>query len=85
MNEGLWIFEQSYMPAMLRTNSFDTICHEHLEFYALKQIKWIAESAGLKVVDVEFNEVNGGSFSISAAKVNSQPCSQINTWLDQDS
>lgn len=70
-DEGIWIFEQSYLPAMLRTNSFDTICHEHLEFYALKQINWIAAKAGLKVLDVEFNEINGGSFSITAAKINS--------------
>jgi len=33
-DQGVWIFEQSYLPSMLRTNSFDTICHEHLEFYA---------------------------------------------------
>ncbi|GEA07079.1 methyltransferase [Alteromonas sp. KUL42] len=67
-DEGIWVFEQSYLPAMLRTNSFDTICHEHLEFYALKQINWIAKQAGLKVLDVEFNDINGGSFSITAAK-----------------
>ncbi len=67
-NEGLWIFEQSYLPSMLKTNSFDTICHEHLEFYALKQIIWITKAAGLKVLDVEFNDVNGGSFSITVAK-----------------
>lgn len=71
-DEGVWIFEQSYLPAMLRTNSFDTICHEHLEFYALKQINWIADKAGLKVLDVEFNDVNGGSFSITAAKANAK-------------
>ena len=65
---GIWVFEQSYLPAMIQTNSFDTICHEHLEFYALKQIMWIADAAGLKVLDVEFNDVNGGSFSITAAK-----------------
>lgn len=69
-DEGVWVFEQSYLPAMLRTNSFDTICHEHLEFYALKQINWIADKAGLKVLDVEFNDINGGSFSITAAKKN---------------
>ena len=68
-DDGVWIFEQSYLPAMLRTNSFDTICHEHLEFYALKQILWIAKKAGLKVLDVMFNDVNGGSFSITCAKV----------------
>ena len=67
-DEGIWVFEQSYLPAMLRTNSFDTICHEHLDFYALRQIEWILEKAGLKVLDVEFNDVNGGSFSVVASK-----------------
>lgn len=80
--DGVWIFEQSYLPAMLRTNSFDTICHEHLEFYSLKQINWIAKAAGLKVLDVEFNEVNGGSFSITAAKSTSRH--KVNTeWLNR--
>jgi len=67
-DNGIWVFEQSYLPSMLETNSFDTICHEHLEFYALKQIMFIAEKAGLKVIDVELNDINGGSFSIVAAK-----------------
>ena len=46
-DDGIWVFEQSYLPAMLMANSFDTICHEHLEFYSLRQIDWIAEMAGL--------------------------------------
>jgi NDP-4-keto-2,6-dideoxyhexose 3-C-methyltransferase len=71
-NEGIWVFEQSYLPTMLRANSFDTICHEHLEFYSLKQIEWIAAKAGLKVIDVEFNDINGGSFSITASKTSSE-------------
>jgi NDP-4-keto-2,6-dideoxyhexose 3-C-methyltransferase len=68
---GIWVLEQSYLPMMLKTNSFDTICHEHLEFYSLRQISWICREAGLKLLDVEFNEVNGGSFSISVAKLSS--------------
>jgi NDP-4-keto-2,6-dideoxyhexose 3-C-methyltransferase len=64
---GIWVFEQSYMPLMLERTAYDTICHEHLEFYALSQIVWIADKAGLKVVDVELNDVNGGSFSVTAA------------------
>jgi NDP-4-keto-2,6-dideoxyhexose 3-C-methyltransferase len=65
--EGIWVFEQSYMPLMLERSAYDTICHEHLEFYALSQIVWIADKAGLKVVDVELNDINGGSFSVTAA------------------
>lgn len=67
-DDGVWVFEQSYMPTMLDTNSYDTVCHEHLEFYALRQIKWMADRVGFKILDVEFNDVNGGSFSITVAK-----------------
>jgi len=66
--DGVWIFEQSYMPMMLSTNSFDTVCHEHLEFYTLKQIKYMADKVGFHIVDVELNDVNGGSFSITVRK-----------------
>lgn len=67
-DDGVWIFEQSYMPTMLETNSYDTVCHEHLEFYALRQIKWMADKVGFELVDVEFNDINGGSFSVTAKK-----------------
>lgn len=67
-DDGIWVFEQSYMPSMLDTNSYDTVCHEHLEFYALRQIKWMADRVGFRILEVEFNDVNGGSFSITVAK-----------------
>ena len=65
--DGVWVFEQSYMPLMLERNSYDTVCHEHLEYYGLRQIAWMAARAGLKIVGLEFNDVNGGSFSVTAA------------------
>jgi len=67
-DDGIWVFEQSYLPYMVDTNSYDTICHEHLEYYAIKQISWIFEKVGLKIVDINFNDVNGGSFRITSAK-----------------
>jgi NDP-4-keto-2,6-dideoxyhexose 3-C-methyltransferase len=66
--DGIWVFEQSYMPSMLATNAYDTVCHEHLEHYSLKQIKWLADKVGLKIIDVELNDINGGSFSVTVAK-----------------
>ncbi len=65
---GIWHFEQSYLPSMLRMNSYDTICHEHLEYYSLTSVKKILDSADLKIVDVTMNNVNGGSFAVTAAK-----------------
>ena len=76
-NDGIWVLEQSYMPTMLKQNAYDTICHEHLEYYGMRQIKWIIDMAGLKIVDVELNNINGGSFSIIAAKKESQLKSNI--------
>ncbi len=70
-DNGVWVFEQSYMPTMLSMNSYDTVCHEHLEYYRLKQIKWMVDRAGLKILDVEFNQINGGSFSVMVAKKDS--------------
>lgn len=67
-DDGIWVFEQSYMPTMLDVDAYDTICHEHLEYYGLRQIKWMTDRAGLKIIDVELNAVNGGSFSVTVAK-----------------
>ncbi len=67
-DDGVWHFEQSYMPSMLRMNSYDTICHEHLEYYSLGVVGKILQASGLKLVDVAMNSVNGGSFAVTAAK-----------------
>lgn len=70
-DDGIWSCEQSYMPSMLKTNSIDTICHEHLEYYALTQIKNIADRSNFKIIDVKFNDCNGGSFRVFFAKKDS--------------
>jgi len=70
-NDGIWTCEQSYLLSMLKTNSIDTICHEHLEYYSLHQIKEIADRANFKIIDIKFNDCNGGSFRIYFTKKNS--------------
>ena len=67
-DNGIWHLEQSYMPAMLRTNSYDTICHEHLEYYSLGVLKEILGQAGFRILDVVMNSINGGSFAVTAGK-----------------
>ena len=58
---GIWVFEMSYMPRMLELNSYDTICHEHLEYYSLTVLEKICAMAGMKIFKISFNEINGGS------------------------
>lgn len=64
--DGVWVTEFSYMPTMLEMNSFDTVCHEHLEYYSLAVIERVFGRAGLEVVHVELNDVNGGSIRLYA-------------------
>jgi hypothetical protein len=66
--DGIWHFEQSYLPSMLATNAYDTICHEHVEYYALEQIVWMADRVGFSIVDVSLNDTNGGSFAVTATR-----------------
>jgi SAM-dependent methyltransferase len=58
---GVWILEMSYMPLMLLQNSFDTICHEHIEYYSLAVLEYIFNKAGLRIFKAEINDINGGS------------------------
>ncbi len=81
-DNGVWHFEQSYMPSMLRTNSYDTICHEHLEYYSLDVVKKILDAAGLKIVDVVMNNINGGSFAVTASKAGNNSIQQNNAVID---
>jgi len=87
-DNGIWTCEQSYILTMLRTNSIDTICHEHLEYYALHQVKDIADRAGFKIIDVKFNDCNGGSFRVYFAKKDSNLYQEntelINTILREE-
>ena len=70
--DGVWHFEQSYMPSMLRSTAYDTVCHEHLEYYSLATVRRILDEAGLELIDVRFNRVNGGSFAVTAAHLGSR-------------
>lgn len=85
-DDGVWVMEQSYLPSMLAKNSFDTICHEHLEYYSLKQIEWICDKSDLRIVDVSTNNINGGSFRVAIVKNNSslRATSQVQDFIKKE-
>ena len=68
LDEGIWHFEQSYLPLMVDTLSYDTICHEHLTYLRLTDINEILSKSGFQLLDVSLNSVNGGSIAVTAIK-----------------
>jgi len=85
--DGIWFMEQSYLPSMIKTNSFDTICQEHLEYYSFNQIEYLAEKIGFNILDVNTNDVNGGSFQVVLGKnkkLNSENQKKIKKFKDDE-
>lgn len=86
-SDGIWVLELSYLPLLCTQLTYDQICHEHLTYFGLSQIVWMTQKTGLHVIDVSFNDINGGSFSIIIAKKNSPlavNCLNINSILDYE-
>jgi SAM-dependent methyltransferase len=63
-DDGIWILQLSYTPLMLKQNAFDNICHEHVEYYTLRSLSYLLRQFDLRIVDVEFNDTNSGSFRL---------------------
>ena len=77
--DGVWILEQSYLPSMITTLGFDTICHEHLLYLTLNDFSNVFTKVGLEIFDVKLNKVNGGSIQVYVQKCGTgvQPIEKI--------
>lgn len=67
-DDGVWVIQMAYLPAMLETNMYDNIVHEHVGYYTAHNMQWIMAKAGLEVFDIMLNDVYGGSFRIFVKK-----------------
>ena len=77
---GIWHFEQSYLPTMVTTNSYDTICHEHLLYFSLHDLRFLLNNSGFQLIDATLNSTNGGSIAITAKK--SHLVEQVDPFID---
>lgn len=59
--DGLWVVQMSYLPLMLKQNEIGNVCHEHLEYYSLQSFEYLLHQHDFEIVDVELNDLNGGS------------------------
>ena len=59
--DGVFILEHADLLLILKNNLFDTICHEHLEYYSTKTINYILSKYKLKILKHSYNDINGGS------------------------
>jgi len=69
-DNGIFIAQLMCLKSMMEKNDLGNICHEHIEFYSLKSLKYLFEKNGLEIFKIEENEINGGSYRIFCRKLN---------------
>ena len=84
---GVWALEFSYFPLLLKNLTYDQICHEHVTYYTLNTFQKIAKKNGFKILDISFNEINGGSIEVICGKkdgIHKQKTEKINKILEKE-
>lgn len=80
-DEGTFVFEVHWNKHLIEEGAFDQIYHEHLCFYSLHAAKYLVESAGMKVFDVQIVPMQGQSLRVFASKNKTQK-SSVNEILE---
>ena len=82
-DDGIAVIEVPYVKALLDNCWFGTIHHEHIFYFSLTSINHLAESANLKVIDVERLAIHGGSLRVTLAH-NGNPTIAVARLLENE-
>ena len=67
-DNGVFVAQLMCLNSMIKENDLGNICHEHLEFYSYPSLKFLFEKNGFKIMKIEENKINGGSYRIYCKK-----------------
>ncbi len=84
--DGVFISQLMTLAPMVRMNDIGNICHEHIEYYSMKSLYTLFENAGLTIINVKENNIQGGSYQIHAMKtewVEENPEAVVNFQIDE--
>jgi SAM-dependent methyltransferase len=86
-DNGLLVFEVSYVLDTIKNKVIDYIYHEHLAYHGVKPLKNFLSSIGLKMLRVENIDTKGGSIRVYASKENAAfeiETENIETFLSRE-
>ena len=70
--DGIFLLEFADLASIIKNKMFDTICHEHLEYYSSRVIINLCEKNNLRVFDIKENDINGASKQYFICHTNSK-------------
>lgn len=71
-DDGVILLEFADLHSIIKYKMFDTICHEHLEYYSTSIIELMLKKNNLKLFDIKKNSINGSSKQFYICKKNSK-------------
>jgi hypothetical protein len=82
---GLFVFQMMGWNQTLRQGDVGNLCHEHLEFYTLHSLKVLLGKHGLRMVEIQENDVNGGSYRVYCKHAeDTDDCRGVDDLVNQD-
>lgn len=66
--DGIFVVQMNDLDSMCQNISIDNICHEHLTYFSLDTLLPLLRNHGLYPIDVQYNNVNGGSIRVICNK-----------------
>lgn len=82
-DDGIFTLQLSYTPLMVIQNDISNICSEHIAYYTLASLKYVLSKAKFRIMDIELNNVNGGSIRLYCVKKFFDP-NHFKTGADRD-
>ena len=84
-DDGLFVFEDPYLGAVLEKNSFDQIYDEHVFLFSAHSVKYMANRNGMDLVHVEPQSTHGGSMRYYLAHMGARPVNKsVDAFLDKE-
>ena len=82
-DDGTFVFEAHWVGNLIGEGGFDQIYHEHLCYFSLCPLIFLAEKFGLKIFDIELLPIHGQSMRIYAGK-NQKVSDSVGEFLNKE-
>jgi hypothetical protein len=85
-DDGWVSIEVQHLLTLIEKNQYDTIYHEHFQYYTVESARRALATGGLTVVDVELVPTHGGSIRLWArpAEVAGEPSERMTDVLERE-
>lgn len=83
MNDDTVCFIQTSQSDMIKNNEYDTIYHEHINFFNVKSMLELTKRVGITLIDVMKNPIHGNSF-IFILKLKGEPLPSVAKYIEQE-